>query len=244
MIRRRVWIAVSVLLAAGALGGPLVTEDAGAASPAESPAVYGGVAWCGHYDHAGAGTLPAGFRCARVGASTVSLVTDAPDGPFSSSQYVNVVVAPNAVLHPGKRIYIRECAAPGGKPPTSWRQCDTKTTQSSVVTVGAGGTVDFDGYPIYALPDSMILGEGPRHKPVCDLTHACILFVGQDRHDFDRPHVWSLPFFVHPSPGDSGVDPGNGLPEVPYVLALPILAVGIFGASVAVRRRRGRVDHP
>ena len=37
-----------------------------------------------------------------------------------------------------------------------------------------------------------------------------------------------------------GSGPGTGTPEVPFVLALPVAALGIFGGSVAVRRRRDR----
>ena len=31
--------------------------------------------------------------------------------------------------------------------------------------------------------------------------------------------------------------PGNGLPEAPYVVALPVLALAGFGGAFAVRRR-------
>lgn len=235
-----------MMLALGVIGVPLASGQAGAATPAGPPALVQGEAWCGHYSHASARSLPPHFTCpaSDPSAGPVTLVTDAPDGPFSSGQYVTVMVDPDHVLDPGKHIYIRECAAPDGRPPTSWRQCDLKTNQDAVVTVGAHGALTYPGYPIYALPDGLVLGERTRHRPLCDLTHACILFVGQDRHDFDRPHVWSLPFFVHPTPGDTGADPGNGLPEVPYVLALPILAVGILGGTVAIRRRRDKLDRP
>ena len=235
----RVAMVASVLVLALPALGPDATASA-APSPTTEPALIQGVAWCGHFDHAAADTLPAHFTCPAAVGTSVSLVANAPNGPFSSGQYITVLVGPNHTLHEGKPLYIRECAAPDGRPPTSWRQCDAKTTQSTAARVGPHGTVDYPGYPIYSLPDSILLGEGSRHKPVCDLTHACILFVGQDHHDFDRPHVWSLPFYVHPTPGDSGADPGSGLPEVPSVLALPLIAAGIFGGVVLVRRRRGR----
>lgn len=35
-----------------------------------------------------------------------------------------------------------------------------------------------------------------------------------------------------------GSGPGTGTPEVPFVVALPVAALGIFGGSVAIRRRR------
>jgi len=37
-----------------------------------------------------------------------------------------------------------------------------------------------------------------------------------------------------------GSGPGTGTPEVPFVLALPVAALGILGGSVAFRRRRER----
>jgi hypothetical protein len=37
--------------------------------------------------------------------------------------------------------------------------------------------------------------------------------------------------------GSGGSDPGNGLPEVPSVVLLPLLAAAILGGSVLVRRR-------
>jgi hypothetical protein len=83
------------------------------------------------------------------------------------------------------------------------------------------------------------LGEPPDGQPVCDLTHPCVLFIGPDRTDFDRPHVWSLPFSVTATDGDTGADPGNGqLPEVPYAIAFPVLALGILAGGAWLRRRR------
>jgi hypothetical protein len=236
-------MAAMVIVAVGTVVAPVAATGA-TTSPGVSPTLVQGEAWCGHFDRALADSLPAHFTCTAARPSDpplVTLVTPAPNGPFSSGQYVNVIVAANMVLQPGKRVYLRECAAPGGIPPTSLHECDSRTIQDGDVTVGAHGTVGYDGYPIYSLPDRIILGESSRHKPICDLTHACILLVGQGHHRLDKPHVWSLPFYVHPTAGDSGVDPGNGLPEAPYVLALPILAVGIFGGTIALRRRRSRL---
>jgi hypothetical protein len=174
----------------------------------------------------------------------VTLVSGAPPGPFSSGQLITVTVGPNSILRQGKRIYIRECAAPGGNIPTSPKQCDLRTTQRLHVFAGPHGTVDYPGYPIFALPDTTTLGERATGTPVCDLTHPCVLFIGRDRTDFDQPHVWSFPFSVSPTAGDTGGDPGNGLPEVPAVLALPVLALAIFGGFVWLRRRRAAPRSP
>ena len=217
----------------------LVGQASGAgAAVTSAPSLVEGSYWCGHFDHVAGGSTQPLHGCPIPASSPVTLVTDAPNGPFSSGQYIDVVVGPNSVLKSGKRVYIKECAAPDGILPRSSRQCDRRTVQQSKVLVGPHGTVTYQGYPILALPDATLLGEKARHTPVCDLTHACILSVSRDRTDFDQPHVWSLPFFVNPTPGDTGANPGNGLPEVPSVLALPLLAAGIFGGTMLVRRRR------
>jgi hypothetical protein len=200
--------------------------------------------WCGHYDHSEAGSGPLRPTCPKPTTPQVSLVTDAPNGPFSSGQYIDVKVGPNRMLKPGRHVSIEECAAPGGAIPKSANQCDRRTIQTDRVVDGSDGSVSYQGYPIYALPDAAILGEKPWHQPACDLTHPCVLFVGQighhghDGHDSFDPQVWSLPFYVNPTAGDTGANPGNGLPEVPYVLALPALAFGMFGGMVWIRRRR------
>ena len=235
--RRRALLIATIVLVASLAG--LVGQASGAAATvAPGPSLVGGSYWCGHYDHVAGGGSQQLHSCPVPMSSPVTLVTDAPNGPFSSGQYIDVAVGPNAILKPGKRVFIKECAAPDGILPRSPRQCDRRTVQQSKGFVGPHGTVSYQGYPIFALPDTTLLGEKPRHTPVCDLTHACILSVSQDRTDFDQPHVWSLPFFVNPTPGDTGANPGNGLPEVPSVLALPLLAAGIFGGTMLVRRRR------
>ena len=226
----------------GLCATPLAIPAAGAATPS-SPSVIQGTAWCGHFNHAASSSVSPGFQCPALASPLVTLVTDAPNGPFSSGQYIDVTVAQNGILDPGRHIYIRECEAPNGQPPTTPNLCDIRTTQFEKVKVGSHGTVSDQDYPIYALPDTTVLKEQWKQKPLCDLTHPCILFVGQDRRDFDRPHVWSLPFYVNPTAGDTGADPGNGLPETPYVLAFPVLAVGIIGGTMLVRRRRAAAPH-
>ncbi len=233
--RVRVWRAVAAATLAGTvvlLGSVAMTNTGVAGADSPAPASAATPAACHHQ------AQPASTPCPAPGTYPVSLVTDAPSGPFSSGQIITVTVAPNSILKHGKRQYIRECAAPGGVIPRSPKQCDLRTTQRLRLVAGHHGTVVYQGYPIFALPDTTTLGEPSTGTPVCDLAHPCVLFIGQDRTDFDQPHVWSLPFSVTPTSGDTGANPGNGLPEVPYVVVLPILGLAIFGGSLWLRRRR------
>jgi hypothetical protein len=54
---------------------------------------------------------------------------------------------------------------------------------------------------------------------------------------------WNTPVTFTASSSDPNgfvfsTGPGTGTPEVPYVLALPVIAVAVFGGAVVVRRRR------
>ena len=171
--------------------------------------------------------------------------------PYSSGQVVSVVVPTNTVFTPGDGIHIEECAAPSGEPPTTPSQCDSLTIQADTVFARSDGSIDYtdvgpdSGYTIYALPDPSIgdLGDGP----VCNLTNECVLYIGENQNDFGAPHFFSQPFYVNPTPGDTGTNPGDGgssepaaeAPETPVAIALPVIAAGVFGGLVIVRRRRG-----
>jgi len=179
---------------------------------------------------------------AWAGPPHTRLVSLAPTGPFSSGQLIDVTVAPNRILEPGISLTIEECAAPSNRWPQGQPLCDPRTQRHGRVTAHRNGSLRYPGYPIYALPVAFTLHESARHQPVCDLTHACVLVIGVGRHEGDGDHdgddeggtVWSPPFFVAPA----GADPPPSTPEVPYVLALPLLTAAIICGSVLVRRRR------
>ena len=65
-----------------------------------------------------------------------------------------------------------------------------------------------------------------------------MLYVGENQQNFSAPHVFSQGFYVNPTPGDTGANPGDGLPETPYGLALPVTAAGLLGAAALMARRR------
>ena len=59
-------------------------------------------------------------------------------------------------------------------------------------------------YYIDKLP-SVALGENPKDSlPVCDTSHPCVLYVGEDWNDFSKPKVFSAPFTVTSSGSGAG----------------------------------------
>jgi hypothetical protein len=140
-------------------------------------------------------------------------------GPFSSGQTIKIDVPANSVLTHGASVNILECADPGGSPandPTSDSQCDGNTIQGSTVYVNNDGSVAYDDYTVYALPDQVSLGESPTDTPVCNATNYCLLYIGQDQNDFTQPYVLSQPFLVSPNATDNGSNPGLGQSGSPF----------------------------
>jgi MYXO-CTERM domain-containing protein len=165
-----------------------------------------------------------------------------PYGPFDSGETIDLSVPANtAFAAPDNTagINIVECAAPNGVLPTQTSACDGNTLEN-FVGVNADGSFTFNGYFIYALPDSYSLGETASNPVTCGNTAAteCVLYIGNNQNDFTQPHLWSEPFLVHTDPTDSGTyDPGDGTPEVPLAIILPLLALGLLGGAVLIRRR-------
>jgi MYXO-CTERM domain-containing protein len=178
-----------------------------------------------------------------------SVVPQAPFNagtPFSSGQMVNVVIPANSILTPNANAVILECADPGGTVanlPTDASACDGGTTNGPTETVNPDGSVNFQTdtgslYQLLALPDLTTLGEQANHLPVCNTTNPCVLYIGQNITDFTAPHVFTQSFLITPNGVDTGTNPGDGLPEVPYAIVLPLAAMGVLGGAVAIRRRR------
>jgi hypothetical protein len=140
-------------------------------------------------------------------------------GDFSSGQTIGVHIPANSVLQSGHSINILECADPGGSvanDPTSDSACDGNTIQGNTVLVNPDGSVNYDSYIVYALPDSQNLDEPPSNTPVCNASAYCVLYIGQDQNDFTQPYVLSEPFLVSPNSSDNGSNPGSGQPGNPF----------------------------
>jgi len=61
-------------------------------------------------------------------------------------------------------VNVVECAAPNGVPPTLPLDCDGNTIQGPTILPNADGSINFQTqkyglYTLYALPDSISLGE-------------------------------------------------------------------------------------
>jgi len=149
----------------------------------------------------------------EVPGSAVPIGTFTAGTPFSSGQVISVVIPANSTFAPTAGINIEECAAPGGAVPTDPSTCDGVTHQGDTVDAGTDGSVDYTNYTVYAIPDPSIGDTGA--APVCNLSNECVLYIGEAQTDFTQPHFFSQPFYVAPTAGDSGANPGDGSPPPP-----------------------------
>ena len=186
-----------------------------------------------------AGAAPASGDSVPNSAQAVAPFTAGK--PFDSGQNISVVMPANSAFagHQSQGINIVECSAPNGVIPISPSACDGNTIQGNTVFPAADGSVNVQGYEVFALPDAGTLGEGSS-GPTCGNTSAteCILYVGQNQTDFTQPHLWSQPFFINANGNDAGANPGDGTPEVPMAIILPAAALGLLGGTVLIRNRR------
>jgi len=203
-------------------------------------------------------TSPAGATTPSEGASGPYAVAVSPftaGDAYSSGQQINVVVPANSLFVSTSNVNIVECAAPSGVLPTLPNECDGNTIQGPTILPNADGSINLQTqgyglYQVFALPDSISLGESPSSAVKCGDTAAteCVLYIGENQGDFTAPHVFSQPFFIAANSDDKGDFPGDGssstiapppqTPEVPLAIILPVAAMGLLGGTVLVRRRR------
>ena len=73
---------------------------------------------------------------------------------------------------------------------------------SYTVLVASNGSFAEHHFVLYSLPNRN-LAEMPDGMPVCDSSHSCVLYVGENQEDFTEPKVFSVPFSVAPDRGIS-----------------------------------------
>ena len=134
--------------------------------------------------------------------------------PFSSGQIMKVVIPANSVFASGASIKIIECAKAVTTATTdtaALRLCDGLTANGDTVLAGTDGSFTYTNQTMYALPDSLNLGEGSASTPKCDAVDPCVLYIGTDStHPFSSPHFFSQTFTVKFTAGDTGANPGDG----------------------------------
>jgi hypothetical protein len=177
-------------------------------------------------------------------------LTVSPNTPYSSGQTVEVSWPANSVLSPTISVKIFECADPGGLPanlPTSLSGCDTSTQQGDQIFTNPDGSYDYvdgdnngdSGYQVFALPKPV--GSSPI---ICGTSAVpCALWIGNNYSTAFTVNLWSQPFQVQTkavtAAGVSNpINPGDGTPEVPLAVGLPLAAAGLFAGGLALRRRR------
>jgi hypothetical protein len=144
----------------------------------------------------GALLFAADGSASAAGSASVSITPGPAKGAFTDQQNVRVSVGPNSVFTPNSRVVILECADPDGTVanlPTGFNSCDENTIEPDTTVVHADGSFVEPSYMLYALP-SKVLGEQANWQPVCNTTHPCVLFVGEDQNDFSKAKTFSAAF--------------------------------------------------
>jgi hypothetical protein len=168
--------------------------------------------------------------------------TVTPGTPFSAGQTVEVSVPANSSLPPNGAVTIIECADPGGlvgnlpSGPTALAHCDTTTANGNSVTIGADGSFNDPQYQVYALGSGPFFSGSPTSCGSAAVP--CVLWIGYNYNNFASQQVWSQPFQVVDDGNTDGANPGDGTPEVPLAVGLPLAAAGLFAGGLAIRRRR------
>jgi hypothetical protein len=204
---------------------------------------------------AGASTLTS-----TDGTTTLSTVgTVTPGTPYSSGQGVDVAVAANNTLSTTNLsangapttglFYLEECTDPGGSAanlPTTSSGCEAATlTTTSKTSDGHISSSTLGPFTVYDLPDSGTLGSATMSGTCDQAPNQCVIGIfaaNPSINGFGFPHLFSAPFQTTVGDGaDVGDSPGDGTPEVPLAIGLPLAAVAVFGGfTIRNRRRRQR----
>jgi hypothetical protein len=137
-----------------------------------------------------------GMRAKVVAAATTPTLSISPSPgtkAYRAGQSVTLSVGQNSLFSPNARIEILECGAPKGVLPIDDTTCDGNTSQGNSILVDKDGSFSDPAYTLYQLPDAAI-GDSPDSVPVCDESEECVLYIGEDQNDFEKPKIFSPPF--------------------------------------------------
>ena len=147
--------------------------------------------------------------------------------------------------------YVEECTNPGGTTtslPTGASGCEAATLATGGKNAdGHLSLIGGNGPTIFDLPDPGTLGSATM-TGTCDVApNQCVLGIfaenPQAGNGFAYPHLFSAPFQVDQqadfgSGSEAGLNPGDGTPEVPLAIGLPLAALAVFGGFTIRNRRR------
>jgi hypothetical protein len=169
--------------------------------------------------------------------------------PYQSGQTITVTITMNSALasaaltaYGNSNVVAEECATTNDLAPTSLTgtTCDSETVEDGI-SVNSNGSSSFT-FEVYSLPDHPTLLEAPSHLPACGLQpNDCVIYIGVNPTLITAPHLFSAPFQVATDAGDTAANPGDGTPESPLPILLPLIAAALVGgAALEVTRRRRR----
>lgn len=181
---------------------------------------------------------------AGAAAPVVVIKPSATGGLYPSGQSVTVSVGPNSLFVPHTRVVILECADPGGTVanlPTSISTCDENTVVANSVLVQPDGSFSASNFTLYSLPNAS-LGEQANAQPVCDETHKCVLFVGENQDDFSQPKIFSTAFAFTSAPSTSPGATGSTASTSTQSSSPPSVAVSVSPSTLAFTGTPGGLE--
>jgi hypothetical protein len=211
----------------------------------------------------GVGAASANSLVSPDGTTTLSTTTTVTSGtPYTSGQQLDVSALANSTLsnanlvansvpgqstnNPTGNYYFEECTDPGGtvaNDPSAPSNCEAATDDFSTVAKNDSGSFDNPTYPVYALPDSNF-GSATMTGKCGVAPNYCVVGIfatNPNTTGFSYPHLFSAPFQIVVGDGaDNGDNPGDGTPEVPLAVGLPLAALAVIGGFTIRNRRRHR----
>jgi len=229
-------------------------------------AVSSAATLCGAALALGLGVGAASANSLSNGTTTLATIGTVTSGPYTSGQSIEITGTANSTLsnanlvansvpgqatgNPTGAFYFEECTDPGGlvaNLPTTSSGCEAATDDFTSVQKTSDGSFDDPSYTVYDLPDPGTLGNATMVGK-CDVApNSCVIGIFAENPGttgFSYPHLFSAPFQITVGDGqDLGDSPGDGTPEVPLAIGLPLAALGVVGGFTIRNRRRNRREH-